>query len=180
VSNLGKQLLGFLMQGDTDETRFRGWLSEHRGILLKVAGSFTTTAEDRDDLIQEILIRLWAAMPSYQGRSKPSTWIYRVALNRAMTWQRDESRRRRRHVPLIEVVDTRESTSTDQRLLNVLYAEIRGLNKVDRSLILMSLDKCTYQEMAEVMGMSESNVGVRLSRAKKQLSDRLAGHADER
>jgi RNA polymerase sigma-70 factor (ECF subfamily) len=167
------------MPRDRDETQFRSWLNEHRAILLKVAGSFTSSVEDRDDLIQEILTRLWATMPSYRGQSKPSTWIYRVALNRALTWQRDETRRRRRHVRLVEVVDTREATTTNTKLLDRLYSEIRGLNKIDRSLILLSLDSCTYQEMSAVMGITETNVGVRLNRAKQELSERMAEHADE-
>jgi len=167
------------MQGERDETQFRIWLSEHRGILLKVAGSFTSSDEDRDDLIQEVVARLWATMPSYRGQSKASTWIYRVALNRALTWQRDESRRRSRHVPLIEVVDKKETTSANAKLLHRLYTEIRELKQIDRSLILMSLDGCTYQEMADVMGMTQSNVGVRLNRAKKELSEKMARYADE-
>ena len=72
------------MPGERDETQFRKWLNEHRGILLKIAGSFTSSVKDRNDLIQEIMIRLWATMPSFRGRSKPSTWIDRMALNRAL------------------------------------------------------------------------------------------------
>ncbi len=162
-----------------DETLFRNWLSEHRGILLKVANSFTSAEEDRDDLIQEILIRLWSAMPSFNGTSKPSTWIYRVALNRAINWQRDESRRRKRHVSLIDVVDTHKEQTAKTKLMDQLYLKIRELNKLDRSLILMSLDGCSYQEMSEVVGITESHVGVRLNRAKKELSRTMGEHSDE-
>ena len=81
---------------------------------------------------------------------------------------------------MVEVVDTREATTTNAKLLDRLYSEIRGLNQIDRSLILMSLDGCTYQEMSDVMGMTQSNVGVRLNRAKKELSQKMAEHADER
>lgn len=167
------------MQTDNDEIQFRNWLNDYQGILLKVAGSFTSTAEDRDDLIQDILIRLWASMSSFQNQSKPSTWIYRVALNRALTWQRDESRRRKRQVPLIEVIDNRETSSYNGKILKRLYNEIRKLKKIDRSLILMSLDGCSYQEMSEVMDLSESNIGVRLNRAKKELSRNMAEYSDE-
>ena len=168
------------MGEDRNEELFRTWLREYQGILSKVASSFTSSAADRDDLIQEILIRIWVAMPSFQGKSRPSTWIYRVALNRAISWQRDESRRRGPQIPLVEPVDTRESKNAQDELLKQVYAELRQLNEIDRSLIMMFLDGCTYLEMSEVMGMTESNVGVRLNRAKKTLSKRLAEHSDER
>jgi RNA polymerase sigma-70 factor (ECF subfamily) len=167
------------MRGDRDESLFRTWLNDYRGILLKVARSFADNAQDREDLIQEILIRLWAAMPSWREQSKPSTWIYRVALNRALTWKRDEIRRAGRNVPLLETVDHREGISRTDELVNQLYQHIRGLGEIDRALILMSLDGCTYQEMSEVMGMTENNVGVRLNRAKKTLSRAMSEHADD-
>ncbi len=167
------------MKDKRDENQFRSWLNEHQGILLKVAGSFTSSIEDRDDLVQEIMTRLWTTLPMFRGQSKPSTWIYRVALNLAITWQRDESQRRKRQVPLIEVIDTRETTTGNGKVLNRLYEQIRTLNEIDRSLILMSLDGCNYREMSDVIGLTESNVGVRLNRARKELSIKMAEFDDE-
>jgi len=165
------------MPNNRDETLFHRLVDEHRGILLKVARSFAVSDEDRDDLLQDVLIKLWTALPSFREESKVSTWIYRIALNRALTWRRDETRRRARLTPLVEVVDVEPTNNVV--LLDRLYAEIRNLGEVDRSLVLMSLDGCSYQEMSKVMGISESNVGVRLNRAKQKLSERMSGCEDE-
>lgn len=163
------------MKHGRDEEQFQDLLNDHKGIILRVARSFSEDNADRDDLCQEILLRIWSAMPSYQGEAKLSTWIYRVALNRALTWSRDESRRKKRQVPLIAVADAQADADDDkQRLLAELYAAIRNLNEIDRSLILMTLDNFSYKEIAEVMGMTVSNVGVRLNRAKKRLSEAMA------
>lgn len=162
-----------------NEELFRSWLQDHRGIVVKVATSFTSAPADRDDLIQEILLQIWAALPSFQGQSKPSTWIYRIALNRALTWSRDESRRRHKHVPFLDAGDAAQPDDQQQELWAKVYEQIRGLKEIDRSLILMSLDGCTYQEMADVLGITESNVGARLSRAKQQLSKQLAEYRYE-
>lgn len=161
------------------EPLFRSWLRDYRGIVAKVASSFTLSASDRDDLIQEILLRVWAAMPTYRAEARPGTWIYRIALNRALTWRDDESRSRCRNVPLLNPVDPRETGEGPSEQIEQLYAEIRRLDGIDRSLVLMSLDGCSYREMAEVMGMSESHVGVRLTRARKTLTERLAPSREE-
>ncbi len=151
------------------EELFTQWIAEHRGIVVKVARSFTTTHADTDDLMQEILVRLWASIDNYRGDAKPSTWIYRVALNRALTWHRDTSRRRIES-PTDELQTLVASTSAeDQFRLNRLYEQIRQLSEIDRSLMLLSLDGLSYAEMSAITDISESNVGARLSRARTQL-----------
>jgi len=151
------------------EEIFTEWIGEHHGIVVKVARSFTTTPADTDDLIQEILIRLWASIERYQGDAKPSTWIYRVALNRGLTWKRDTARR----PALTSTDDMRHmvapSNADDQFHLNRLYEQIRQLSKIDRSLMLLSLDGLSYAEMSAITDLSESNVGARLSRARHRL-----------
>jgi len=92
------------MDQDIQNARFVEWLEDHRGIVVKVARSFAT-GRDVDDLVQEILVRLWKSASTFRGDSAPSTWIYRVALNRALTWQRDEKARRARTRPVAEIAD---------------------------------------------------------------------------
>lgn len=168
------------MADTRDEALFKDLLANHTGTILKVARSFTSTQEDMNDLSQEILIQLWLAIPSYQERSKPSTWIYRVALNKALTWQRSEKKRWARYSPLSEIVDARISESNEKHeILGQLYREIRKLNKINRSLILLYLDGFSYSEMAETLGMSQNSVGVRLNRIRKQLSENMKGGSHE-
>lgn len=158
-----------------NEATFVEWVSEHRGIIVKVARSFTTTNEDRDDLIQEILIRVWASVESYEGHAKPSTWIYRVALNRALTWRRDESKHRNRKASLIEVGELPGTATAEAgEQLNDLYAQLRKLTEIDRGLLLLSLDGFSYREMAEITDLTETNVGARLTRARAKLQQLLA------
>lgn len=151
------------------EELFTQWISEHRGIVVKVARSFTSFPADTDDLIQEILIRLWASVDRYRGDAKPSTWIYRVALNRALTWQRDTGRRQV-EAPNDDLQHLTATTNADdQYRLHQLYEQIRKLPKIDRSLMLLSLDGLSYAEMSSITDISESNVGARLSRARNKL-----------
>lgn len=153
------------------EALFQEWLTAHKGIVLKVTRSFTDSEADLDDLFQDILVQIWLGMSSYRQESKISTWIYRIALNKALTWEKSEKKRKARQTPWVEIADPK--TSGSRELLDQLYREIRKLEEIDRSLILLSLDGFSYSEMADITGITESHVGVRLNRAKKTLSERM-------
>jgi RNA polymerase sigma-70 factor (ECF subfamily) len=165
------------LPNDDQEPLFRKWLSEHGGAVWKVARAYTLTAEDRQDLAQEILLQVWRSLPQFEGRSSASTWSYRVALNTALGWRRKEYPRRARQQPLWEVEDPAIAGADgagplEQReMVERLYAAIRQLPKADAALILLYLDDLSYRQMAEVLGTSENNVGVKLNRAKKALGD---------
>lgn len=158
----------------TDEEReqiFLQWQCQHRGILLKVARSFAVSQGDQEDLLQEILIRLWQSIDGFEGQAKPSTWIYRVALNTAMAWQRGEHRRRRRmeKVVAMDAYWLQKKDPINERLA-LLYEAIHRLLPHERYLILLYLDNLQYSEIAEIIGISESNVGVRINRVRKKLT----------
>ncbi len=156
---------------------FESWVREHAGLVLRVARAYTVNEEDREDLAQEILLQLWCSLPRFEGRAKESTWIYRVALNTALAWRRADARRRQRFTPLLEVEDipvdeaARRTRLDNEEALARLYAAIRALPKVDAALVMLHLDGLSYRETAEVLGISESNVGVKLTRARKALAD---------
>ncbi len=167
------------------ESRFREWLGAHRGILAKVVHSFAGSAADAADLEQQMLLQLWLALPSFAGEAKPSTWIYRVCLNTAMTWRRG-TRRRERHIDHaanpIEIAApsaTPAEHAGDRELLDRLYAAIRALPDFDRVLVLLSLDGLAYREIAEITGLTENHVGVTLTRARKRLAHYLEGIVNE-
>lgn len=165
------------MTRSQQEALFEEWLKDHKGIILKVTRSFTDSKEDLDDLFQDILVQIWLAMPSYRQESKTSTWIYRIALNKALTWDKADKKKKARHMPWVEIADP--ETLKSRALLDQLYREIRGLEGIDRSLILLFLDGFSYREMADITGMTESYVGVRLNRAKKKLSKRMKEQSHE-
>jgi len=148
---------------------FGAWLAEHKGIFFKIVRSFAFTPYDQDDLFQEISLQVWQSIPDYRGESKPSTWIYRVALYTASTWVRGEKKR-----PPTEPIGSVEHTLTlksqprDEQL-DWLYDQIAQLEPIDRSICLLILEGFSYKETADLLGISESHVGVKIHRIKKQL-----------
>jgi RNA polymerase sigma-70 factor, ECF subfamily len=165
------------MPDETPETLFKSWLHAYSGTVFKVARAYTLTAEEREDLAQEILLQIWRSLPQFQGRASASTWVYRVALNTALGWHRKEGRRRARQQPLLEpedlpVAGLDSAEQLHQReVVERLYAAIRQLPKAEAALVLLYLDDLSYREIAEVLGISESNVGVKLNRSRKALGE---------
>ena len=159
------------------EKVFEHWIQEHKGLILKVVRVTAVNTEDQNDLFQEIAFQIWRSIPSFQEKAKVSTWIYRVALNTAMVWRRSQSKHRHlreRSCAANESSDSDTSPSKDlenQEELGWLYDEIRKLPAVDRSLALLYLEARSYQEIAEILGISITHVGVKLNRLKKHLSD---------
>ena len=156
---------------------FEHWLGSHGAVLHHVANGFAEGA-DRHDLMQELLLAVWKAVPAFRSGAKPSTFIYRVAHNAALTWKRSQRNYRKRvdgleASPLRELQAPPETASRERETLELLYAHIRALPPVDRSLILLHLDGVSYAAMAEIHGLSESNVGARLTRLKQKLSDAM-------
>ncbi len=170
-----------------DEDRkslFLAWLDEHGSSVMKVARAYTVGGDECQDLAQEILLQAWRSLPNFQGKASPATWFYRVALHTAMNWRRNDKPRRSRQQPLLEVqavapagIDGAEQAQ-QRETVERLYAAIRQLPKADAALVLLYLDELSYREMAEVLGISESNVGVKLNRAKKALSALMNGKSN--
>jgi RNA polymerase sigma-70 factor (ECF subfamily) len=165
------------------ESRFKQWLVEHSGAVLRVARAYTYSADDCQDLAQEILLQVWRSLPQFEGRASAATWAYRVALNTALTWQRDQRRRHDRQLPIVDLQSLSASggdsadEAANRELVERMYAVIRELPKSDAALVLLYLDGLTYREMAEVLGISDNHVGVKLNRAKQKLAKRLKGDA---
>ena len=169
------------MLDEEQKSLFTNWLGEHGSSVLKVARAYTLSSEECQDLAQEILLHAWRSLPSFEGKASPATWFYRVALHTAMNWHRKDKPRRSRQQPLLEVqsVVTEGCDSGEQaqqrETVEQLYIAIHQLPKTDAALVLLYLDELSYREMADVLGISESNVGVKLNRAKKALSALMNG-----
>ncbi|MGY8768123.1 MAG: RNA polymerase sigma factor [Pirellulales bacterium] len=173
------------MRDEDQKTLFMNWLDDHAASVMKVARAYTLTSEDCQDLAQEILLQAWRSLPNFEGKAKASTWFYRVALHTAMNWHRKDKPRRSKQKPLLEVqaistpgVDSAEQAQ-HQDTVEQLYKAIHQLPKTDAALVLLYLDELSYREMADVLGISESNVGVKLNRAKKTLSELMEGGSHE-
>lgn len=159
------------------------WLAGHGASVIKVARAYTLTHEECQDLAQEILLQAWRSLPKFEQRSSAPTWFYRVALQTAMNWHRNDSPRRARQEPLLDVqvvaADGASGAERAQRRETVerLHAAIAQLPKADAALVLLYLDQLSYREISEVLGISESNVGVKLNRAKKALRELMEGQS---
>jgi RNA polymerase sigma-70 factor (ECF subfamily) len=149
---------------------FNRWLSEHKGIFFKIVRAYAFTADDQDDLFQEISFQVWKSIPDFRGESKASTWIYRVALYSAYLWVRTEKKR----PPTTPLADHERSLfvkeqEEDERI-RWLYVQIGQLEPIDRSVCLLMLDGYKYREIADMLGISESSIGVKIHRIKKHLN----------
>ena len=158
------------------EETFKNIVAEHNGILYKIARSYAAEKVDFDDLYQEILIQLWKSFTRFEGKAKLSTWIYRVALNTALTF----TKKKKRRPPLDEVTawiaDTADEGPEElafekqqQQKIDLLYQCINELAKDERALILLHLEGKSYEESAEIMGITTNYVGVKIVRIKKRL-----------
>jgi len=153
------------------EALFAEICREHTGLIARITYAFAMESVDRDDLGQEILLALWEAIPRFHARARLSTYVYRVALSCALNWKRSQRRYQRRLDDYTHIMpELTAGSAGDQDRLRWLYARIHELPPVDRSLILLSLERLSYAEIAEITGFSESNIGVRLHRIKQQLT----------
>jgi RNA polymerase sigma factor (sigma-70 family) len=155
---------------------FQRLVEEHKKILYKVCSSYCRERDSRDDLAQEIMIQLWRSFSKFDGRCRFSTWMYRIALNVAISFYRKESTRTRHVISdeqrLLETADETESQPEDIRLL---YQFIEGLDPLNKALILLYLDENSYREIADVLGISETNVATKISRLKNKMKQELGG-----
>ena len=162
---------------DSSEARFLALLDAHRKIVLKVASVYCWDAEERNDLIQEITLQLWRAFPSYDARRLFSTWMYRVALNVAISFARKTGLRRRFMTPLdaagVDPPVDSSSPAPDGRI-DALYRCMRGLDPFSRALLALYLDDRSHREIAEILGISETNVSTKIGRLKQRLRGELA------
>jgi RNA polymerase sigma-70 factor (ECF subfamily) len=161
------------MDDDRRNALFQQAVDDHMGILLKTVHGFANDRADRDDLLQEMLLAVWQALPGYNDTCKLSTFLYRVAHNRALNWVRSRTRYHRKldHLSQIPhlVLEARDSDDQQQRL-DWLYGLIRELAPLDRTLLMLQLDGLPHRDIADVTGLSDSNVGVRLHRIKQWLA----------
>jgi len=155
---------------------FVALVDAHARIVHKVVHTYCWSADDRADLTQEILAQSWRAFPGYDPARPFSTWMYRVALNVAISWLRGDSRRRRIHAPYDparhDAAAPPPRDEADDRV-RALYSVIDGLPPLDRALLLLHLEEHSHRDIGAILGLSDSNVATRISRLKQRLKRRL-------
>jgi RNA polymerase sigma-70 factor, ECF subfamily len=148
---------------------FEKWLGQYKALFFKVIRAYAFTAMNQEDLFQEIIIQIWHSIPLFRKESSVITWIYRIALNTAIKWVRKEQKHSQGEtLDNVEHILYNNKIEMDERL-EWLYEEIYKLDEIDRSITLLLLDGFSYKEMAGILGITESNVGVKINRIKKHL-----------
>ncbi len=149
---------------------FVGLINKHDGILQKICNIYFYHNPYKEDYYQEILIRLWKAYPKFRNESAFSTWLYRVSLNSAIDIIRKESLQpHHSELSRVEYNIPESESNTESDLKDKLFQAINHLSDIEKAIILLHLEEHSYAEIGEIIGISEGNVGVRISRIKHQL-----------
>ena len=153
------------------EADFINMINNNRALIFKVCNLYCRDPESRKDLFQEVVLQLWKSFPGFRKESTSSTWIYKVAINTAISNLRKESRKPEKQslqLPDFEIPDPQLNEQVNDQW-EMLKLAIEKLTEIEKAILLLYLDEKSYDEMSEIMGISSSNVGARLNRIKTKL-----------
>ena len=159
------------MEANQQQHEFVQLLNQHQALIYKVCNLYGQEFTDREDLFQEIVVQLWRAYPKFRGDSKFSTWLYRIALNTAISGLR----KRKNHIASFEPENLPteiqdETYNTEKELqLDQLYVAIRQLSEIERALVMLYLEDKSYDEMEEILGINQNNLRVKMNRIKEKI-----------
>ncbi len=161
---------------DRQKQFFNEVIEQHKGILFKVARAYCPDEEARQDLIQEMMIQIWQSIHKYNDQYKISTWLYRISLNVAISFYRKSSTRTKKYTVLNEQMAEMptEEKSENAQHLNLLEKFISELKEIDKALMILYLEDKSHAEIAEILGISVSNVGTKIGRIKDKLKTRFS------
>ena len=152
---------------EINEAEFARLIRENKGTIYTVCYMFSKDQNEVNDLFQEVLVNLWRGYDGFEGRSDVRTWVYRVALNTCISL--DRKRRSRPTVSLTMDINLFEDRDRDTQQVDMLHRRISRLRPFDRAIVLLWLEDLSYEEIGQIVGISEKNVSVRLFRIKEQL-----------
>lgn len=161
----------------TGKEIFTQLIQENKNIIFKICNSYCSNKDDRDDLAQEIVFNLWKAFPAYTPDYKLTTWMYRIALNVAISFYRKEKRAIQFTTYSESLIVFEESNGDNAEVesnLSLLQKFIHELKEIDKSIILLYLDNKSHKEIAEITGITETNVGTRINRIKEKLKNKFS------
>ena len=164
------------MRGRELQQAFEKLLREHQRILFKVASVYARDSEDRHDLVQEICMQLWRSFAGFdERRARFSTWMYRVALNVAISHRRRSRPEQSLEQEQLNALEGSAGIAEPDERLAALHRFIAQLDPLNRALILLYLEDRGYGEIAEILGISETNVATKISRIKQKLRSQMTG-----
>ena len=162
-----------------EKSEFISVIKDNKNLIYKICNAYCPNPDDRKDLEQEILLQIWKSFKLFDGRVKISTWIYRVALNTAISFYRNDRKRSSKKakidVSTISVFDIEYDSDKDEQI-TILYKFIKNLKELDKALILLYFDDKKYKDIADILGISETNVATKISRIKKYLKEQFSNY----
>lgn len=165
-----------------NKAAFLNLLNDHKGIIYKIANAYGHHPQDREDLVQEIMLQAWRSFPRYDPTYKVSTWLYRIALNVSISWWRKKEVRQKREVALEDQLEQggedTSLTADKEATLQLLHRFIGDLKALDKALMLLYLEEKSYEEIAEILHISKTNVATKISRIKQKLKQRFAAQKE--
>lgn len=157
------------------ESEFERTIKENAGVLHKLCRVYTYNADEYEELFQEMLVQIWRSTEKFRGEAKLSTWIYQICINTALGFRSKLARSKKRFEPLDGKIFVQPALDTEKdEQLQKLYSAIRELKPIDRAIVSLYLDDKSYEETAQILGISKTNVATRLMRLKKQLTEKLS------
>lgn len=159
------------LQANLNQEEFISLVTQHKAMLYKVCNMYCSTEHDKQDLFQEIVIQLWGAYPRFRGDSKFSTWLYRIALNTAISDLRKQKKRVKSVEPELlptEIQDIQYNNEKEERLQQ-LYKAINHLTEIERAIVMLYLEDKSYEEMEDILGINQNNLRVKMNRIKEKL-----------
>lgn len=164
---------------NVEKDKFISIIKANQNLIFKICYSYCSNPENRKDIQQEVLIQLWNSFSKFDGRVKISTWIYRIALNTAISYYRKECRHNDKKISIdASIISTSyfEYVPEQDENIILLYQFIENLNEMDKALILLYLDDNKYKTIAEILGISETNVATKINRIKKNLKEKYSNN----
>jgi len=166
------------MEGLVQDKDYLKILEDNKGLIYKVANSYCNNEEDSKDLFQEISIQIWKSLHRYDKQYKISTWIYRIALNVAISYYRKIKTRQSQTASLaetsVDIIDYQQDDTSEE--IDRLFTFIHELKELDRAVMLLYLENSSYKEIGEILGISETNVATKINRIKIKLKQRFTNH----
>lgn len=159
------------MQKQEVESRFEKHISKHELLLYKICRVYAYNKADRQYLYQEIVIQLWKAFPKFKGDAQFSTWLYRVAINTAITGLRKKKKSIMSYLPVtsLEQMGDENSSTGEEERLEQLYKAIEQLNDVEKAIVMLYMEERSYNDMEEILGISQGHLRVKMNRIKEKL-----------
>jgi len=165
------------MKAEQKSDNFLALLDTYKGLIYKIAHSYCADPEAKKDLVQEIIVQIWKSFDKYNNQFSQSTWIYRIALNVAISFYRKETRRKEISKPLPDSIlnfAAENPASEKESNLRLLQQFISELKELDKALILLYLDEKSYKEISEIIGITETNVATKIGRIKILLKQKFS------